>query len=150
MFRRTSENAGPLTSAGGSSTILEVIPDGSNVRRNDVLCRLDASDYEELARQQRIKVEAAETDRDRAQLDLEVAEITLREFRDGTRNQSMEQYDGQITLAKADIQRQSDRLAWSRRMAAQGYLPRGRVVDEEIGLQRSEASLAKSIMAFEN
>src|SRR5262245_50433742 len=31
---------------GGSSTILSVIPEGSMVRRGDVLCVLDSSDYE--------------------------------------------------------------------------------------------------------
>ena len=34
---------------GGASTILEIIPNGTTVKKGDVLCRLDASDYEEVA-----------------------------------------------------------------------------------------------------
>src|SRR5438477_12896274 len=32
--------------AGGASTILELIPEGTLVQKDDVLCRLDAADYE--------------------------------------------------------------------------------------------------------
>src|SRR4051794_7983315 len=38
--------------AGGASTILWLIPDGTMVKKGDILCELDASDYEELVRQQ--------------------------------------------------------------------------------------------------
>ena len=43
---------GQRVSAGGASVLLSVIPEGSLVRRGDVLAVLDSSDYEELLRQQ--------------------------------------------------------------------------------------------------
>src|SRR5437764_3205050 len=47
---------GQRISAGGASVLLSVIPEGSLVRRGDVLAVLDSSDYEELLRQQRMTV----------------------------------------------------------------------------------------------
>src|SRR5262249_43914232 len=43
----------------GATTILSLVPEGTRVRAGDVLCRLDASEYEELARLQRIVVAQA-------------------------------------------------------------------------------------------
>ena len=70
---------------GGASTIIELIPDGSNVKKGDVLCRLDSSDYEELIRQQEIQVQRSRADLEAARLDLESEKAALREYRDGTR-----------------------------------------------------------------
>ena len=44
-------------SGGGASTLLSIVPDGSDVEKGDVLAVLDSSDYEELLRQQQITVE---------------------------------------------------------------------------------------------
>ena len=43
--------------AGGASTILEIIPNGTTVKKGDVLCTLDASEYEDVALAQTIRVE---------------------------------------------------------------------------------------------
>ena len=40
-----------------SSTILEIIPNGTTVKKGDVLCTLDASEYEDVALAQTIRVE---------------------------------------------------------------------------------------------
>ncbi len=56
---------------GGASTILEIIPNGATVKKGDVLCRLDASEYEEVALAQTIRVEqhkAEDVQRDTASL----------------------------------------------------------------------------------
>ena len=43
--------------AGGSSVLLSIVPEGSTVHRGNILAVLDASEYEELLRQQKITVE---------------------------------------------------------------------------------------------
>ena len=48
--------------AGGSSVLLSIVPDGTMVHKGDVLAVLDASEYEELLRQQRITVERSRAD----------------------------------------------------------------------------------------
>src|SRR6185437_9687095 len=48
---------GQRLATGGSSTILTVAPEGTQVKKGDVICVLDASEYDELVRQQQMTVE---------------------------------------------------------------------------------------------
>ena len=49
--------------AGGASTLISVVPDGTMVKRGEILAELDSSDYLELLRVQRISVERAQADK---------------------------------------------------------------------------------------
>ena len=74
---------GQGVSAGGASVLLSVIPEGTTVKRGDVLAVLDSSDYEELLRIQQMSVERANADHVQATLELEIAKLAVREFEDG-------------------------------------------------------------------
>ena len=66
--------------------ILSLVPEGTQVKKGDVLCRLDASEYEELVRTQEIKSEQAKARALRqAELNFDVASgrLAVREYRDG-------------------------------------------------------------------
>ncbi len=134
---------GSAYSGGGSSTILSLVEEGATVRKGDVLCTLDASDYEEMARQQQINVERAQTENRQAELDLEVAHMAVREFREGLFKQTIQDYRGQIVLAESEMERGADRLKWSKRMVVKGYLPAGQVTNEEYNLARSSLTNAQ-------
>lgn len=126
---------------GGSSTIIEIVPDGSMVERDAVLCRLDSSEYEELVRQQEIKVLQARAESERARLDVQSAEIGLREYREGLLEQSRRGLQEQLILNQTDIRRQKDRLAWSADMVRKGYLSEGDLIREKQTLLRSSINL---------
>ena len=113
---------GQTLAAGGSSTILDLVPEGTTVRRDDVLCRLDASDYEELVRQQELKVSTSRSERDQATHTLAAAEAELREYRDGLKIQMIEQFKGQIALAEAELSRLNDRVTWVERMEGRRFV----------------------------
>ncbi len=49
---------GQAVGGGGASTILTVIDEGTEVKKGEILCELDASDYEEMLRLQMMTVEA--------------------------------------------------------------------------------------------
>jgi HlyD family secretion protein len=140
---------GRVLAAGGSSSILELVPDGTTVRKGEVLCRLDSADYEELVREQLIKVEQARAEFRRAQLTVDTAKSALREYRDGLSRQAEEQFRGRIALAHADIQRQTERLTWTKHMAQIGYLPQSRVTDEPLTLDRARFSLEQAQTDFQ-
>lgn len=143
-------NEGRSITAGGASTILSLIPDGSNVKTGDVICKLDASDYEELVRQQTIEVEESKAEYLGAQLDLEADEIRLREYREGLLEQLKEKYQGQIALAEADHRRQQDRVVWTERMAELKYLPLSRLALERQTLQKTQIEKDRSQLALSN
>ena len=133
-------NEGRMLSATGSR-VLELIDEGTRVHRDDVICRLDSSDYEELVRQQELKVQQAKNDFEKAELDLKASEIALVEFRDGTLPQQLQGLDSQILLAQSEVRRQMDRLSWTRQMFKNGYVSGGQVTAEIDRMLRAEVSL---------
>ena len=132
---------GGRVAMGGASTLIQVVPDGTIVKRGDVLAVLDSSEYEELLRLQRIYAERSKADRLRAQLDLEVAQLAVRKFREGTMTEIIEAFRGRVLLARADLERARDRLNWSLGMKAKGYGSASTVKTDEHSLACAEEAL---------
>jgi HlyD family secretion protein len=139
---------GQRLAAGGASVLLSVIPEGSLVKRGDVLAVLDSADYEEMLRLQTITVERAAADKLQADLNLEVARLAVREFEQGTLRETIEDFEGTILLSRADLERANDRLAWCRRMFGKGYLAEGTVTSEEYRNSQLSLALKRQESAF--
>jgi HlyD family secretion protein len=116
--------------------ILTMIDNGAVVKKGDVLCRLDSSQFEELARQQEILTNQARALSLQARLILETARMALREYQEGLVTQLTQEFEGQIALGRSDEQRQADRLAWAEGMSAKGYLSEGQLLTERQALAR--------------
>ena len=134
--------------SGASTRILKLVPDGSVVKKNDVICKLDSSSVEELVRLQKINLQQATSMHDYTKMDLEVSKIALEEYKNGTAKQYQQTLRGQIALATSDASRTTGRLAWSRKMFEKGYLSKTTVRAEELSLQRSDLLLTKSEIAL--
>src|SRR3954452_7503866 len=67
----------------GASAIISLVPDGATVKKDEVICELDSSEYQELARRQQIVVEEAPSEHLRASVTLEAARMALRSYREG-------------------------------------------------------------------
>jgi HlyD family secretion protein len=129
----------------GASTILSLVPEGSMVKKGDVLCELDSSAYQELVRRQQISLEQVKADHQQAVLALDVAKLTLEAYLKGERLQVGSDYQGKIALATSDLSRQADRLEWVRRMLAKGYSSAAQVASE----QQQELRLTLSLRSME-
>lgn len=140
---------GGRVAMGGASTLIRVVPDGTIVKRGDVLALLDSSEYDELLRLQRIYTERSKADRLRAQLDLEIAQLAVRKFREGTMTQIIAAFRGRVLLARAGLQRARDRLNWSRGMKARGYVSASTVKTDERSLTWAEEVLKSEESAFD-
>jgi HlyD family secretion protein len=136
--------SGQRVAGGGASTILDIIPDGSRVKEGDVLCVLDSSDYEEMLRIQVMTVERARADHRQAELDLDVARMAVREFKEGTLAEALKELAGLIALGETTWERASDRLKWARRMLEKGYVPLSQIGTEEINERRAAFQLKQS------
>jgi HlyD family secretion protein len=123
--------------------ILEIIANGTVVKKGDVLCRLDSSQFEELARQQEILTNQARSLCLQAQLVLETGRMALREYQEGLVTQLTKEFEGRIALGRSDMQRQADRLAWAEGMSAKGYLSEGQLLTERQTLARAQHELSK-------
>ena len=122
LERLEIRSQGSAVTSGGASTILSLVEEGTQVKKGDVLCTLDASDYEELVRSQEIKNEQASAALKQAQLNFDVAEISVREYRDGLHKQTVQSLEGSIILNESDLERATDRLRWTEEMLEKGYV----------------------------
>ena len=132
-----------VMTARNASTIIELIPEGSQVVKGDILCRLDSSDYEELVRQQEIKLQESLAEQQKAIYDLKAAQVALLEYREGTLTQRRQDIESRLTLAMANIQRQQDRVNWAEKMVNNKYMAEGQLIAEREFLLRNEIQLRR-------
>ncbi|MEW4569009.1 efflux RND transporter periplasmic adaptor subunit [Tautonia sp. JC769] len=151
LERFSERNAGgSRISTSGRSVLTEVVPEGSVVKKGDVLCRIDGSEYEELIRQKEIEVQKSAAELQQVELDLETAQISLTEYVDGLRVQEIQDYEGQVKLAEAQFKRQQDRLAWSEKMLPLGYISQSRHEQEKQLFLSDQIALDRVRIAYAN
>ncbi len=134
--------------AGGSSVLLSIVPEGSVVHRGDVLAMLDSSEYEELLRQQQITVERSRADHRQAELEYEIAQLAVREFREGTMAEATKDFKRSVALAESDLLRCEDRLDWAQKMKKKGYIAAAQVTNEVFNHARAMFDLDEERAAF--
>jgi len=140
---------GPGGFAQGASTMLTVLPEGSAVKRGDVLATLDSATYDEMYQQQLITVEQAKSSHLQASLNYEIALLAVRQYRDGTVQETLKAMEGAIALARSDLSRASDHLGWTKRMNGKGYSSAATIVSEQHSVSQLNFSLKKLLMSFE-
>ncbi len=150
LERLEMRNEGRSSMVGGSSVITWVIDDGSTVKKGDVLCTLDSSDYDELVRQQEIKVERARADLRTAELNLSVAKLAVQEFRDGLMAQTIQEQEVALSMAESEIERWKARAEWLERMKGKGYASIAQISTADVSLQKAEISAQTARTNLEN
>ena len=143
----------------GTTTILSLIPEGTQVRAGDVLCELDVSEsiddrvqqeisvrnaesaYVKAEKQYEIQVIQNESDVARAEQDLQFAKQDLDKFEEADRALSEQEAREAITLAEEEFERAKDKLAWSDRLAEKGFLTQTELEADGLALTRSEILL---------
>lgn len=111
--------------------------DGARVARGDLVCELDPADLRDRLRTQEIVAMGAEAAYQNARLSREVAEIALTEYLEGVFKQELETISGEVALAMSDLKRAEDRVDWSKRMFARGFLSEAQLVADKLELQRA-------------
>jgi HlyD family secretion protein len=136
--------------AGGSaSTLLSVLPEGTFVKQGVVLATLDASNYEELQRQQVITVEQAKASHLQARLDLEISLLAVQEYREGIVEETLKGMEGSIALAQSDLSRAAEHLGWSEKMSGKGYTSLAQIISEKFSVSQMQFTVKKQLMAMD-
>ncbi len=148
IIRCKLENLSGAAAGSGSSTLIELVPEGSMVKKGDVVARLDGSSYEEMLRQQAILVEQARASELQARLSHEIALLAVKEYEEGTVPETLKGMEGTIALARSDLSRAHDHMDWSQRMNGKGYASTAQVINDKntteqlgITLQRQLSSV---------
>ena len=81
---------------------------------------------------------------------MEIAKLAVREFEQGTLRETIDDFEGRILLARSELERATDRVAWCLRMKAKGYLPAASGhARRSSTVARLDLSLAQQVSAFD-
>lgn len=123
---------------GAASSIRWIVDNGAYVKKGDTLVELDDSSWADQLITQQIALTTAKGDLDQAkatyeldmvasegaiktaEVNLEVAKITLEEYLKGQYEQSRVDFENQLTMARSDVVMWEERAAWSERMSRPG------------------------------
>jgi HlyD family secretion protein len=146
----------------GRTSILFVVPEGTQVSKGDLVCELDASLMVERRIEQTIKVANSDaaavkalqlieiqesqnlSDIRAARQKLEFAGQDLAMFLDGERGLELESSEQTIDLAREELQRTEGRLSWSEKLSERGFLTGTELEADRIAQHRSEVELRRA------
>ena len=146
----------------GTARIVYIVPEGSQVKKGDLLVELDSADAEEKVNQQEIAFEKANADYvaaennleiqksiiqseiDAAQLALDFAEIELNKFREGARMQQIREAEISIQSTEEGLLLAREELDWSRKLFDQGFETKSVVDKGQLNVLRQQLELEKA------
>jgi len=140
----SSKNQDAYCLVEGQTTILMIKPEGTPVKKDEIVCELDSASLRDQLVNQRITTKSAEANHENAKLTREVAEISVIEYVEGIFKQDQATVEGEIKLAESDLSRSEDRLDWARRMFDKGYVSMATKVSEELTLKKNRFALEQA------
>jgi HlyD family secretion protein len=140
----------------GRTSIVSLVPDGSIVKKGDLIVELDASTLKDLIIDQDIAVQRAEAayigsqeslavTENQAKSDIDVARLTmkfakqdLQQYVDGLYPKDVNELKAKIRLAEEDLKRSEDVNDWSKRLYAEKYLSETEYLADKLSVQRKK------------
>lgn len=143
-MQRLLDEAGP-----GATTIVYLIPEGSQVKAGELLCKLDSASYEDEADAQKIRYIQAESYVKTVNSTLEVAKISLREYRDGIYPQDVHLIERYIESCELDCDRLLRTSIWSRDMFNKNYRTDFQVKADVKAYEQSKIALNEALNMYD-
>ena len=148
----------------GRTSIIHLVPDGSMVKKGDLLVELDASTLKDRIIDQDILVQKANasfvdanenlaviknqarSDIDIAKLNLKFAKQDLQQFLDGIFPKDVNELTARIRLSEEDLKRAEDVNDWSKKLYEEKYLSETEYLADKLSVQRRklERDVARS------
>ena len=126
--------------AGGSS-ILWIIQDGEQVKQGDKLVELDSSALEDQINTQKISFSKAKATFIQAQKNCDLAQISVKEYVEGTFKRELQDAETQITIAEENLRSSKDSRAYSQSMFERGYISSLELESQQFAVQRGQLEL---------
>jgi len=138
----------------GRTSIITLIPEGTRVKKGDLLVELDASTLHDTKINQEISVQNTEaayinakenlaivssqaaSDVNQAELNLEFAQQDLKKYLEGQYPKDVNEANKRITLAKEELERSEQTLEWSNRLYQEKYLSETERAADELTVKR--------------
>jgi len=146
----------------GRTTILSLVPEGTQVQAGELVCELDATALIERRFQQSLAVSNAEaalvkarqnheiqvsqnkSDIARAQQKLTFAAQDVKKYAEGERDFERQKAQQAIDIAKEEAARAADKLTWSEKLAGQGFLTSSELDADRVAAHRAAVALEQA------
>ncbi|MBM4107426.1 MAG: HlyD family efflux transporter periplasmic adaptor subunit [Phycisphaerae bacterium] len=150
-----------------TSTILEIVPEGTRVKAGDVLVRLNADDIQTQIEEDVSRVEAARADLVNAEnafaiqvsenesklrkagLNIELATLALDQWLKGEVEQKRKDLELQLENTKKELERLENKHANSLNLFRREFLSKNELDLDEISLRKARADREKALLANE-
>jgi len=134
--------------AGGTS-ILWIVGDGKQVEEGEKLVEFDSSALEEQINTQRIAFEQARATKIQSEKNVNVAEISLKEYTEGTFKQLTQDAEAVIKIAEENLRSSKNSLEHSERMFRKGYVSELDLEAAKFSVERANLELGSAETALE-
>ena len=104
-----------LAQAEAPARIISILPEGTKVKKGDLVCELDSAALRDQLWNQKIVAQVAEAAYNNARLTREVAEIAVVEYEQGIYPQDMQTIQGEVKRAELGFKKTEDRLERTRK-----------------------------------
>lgn len=137
---------------GAGTTIIEIVPEGTEVVEGDFLIQLDDSVLKNDETSQLILVANDEALLEQAKSNLATAEKTLVEYIEGLFYQEKETFEGELFAAEEAQRRAEASLKHGERLAARGFITQLQLQSEQFALakaKRDAAAARRKVQVYE-
>jgi HlyD family secretion protein len=150
----------------GTARIIYIVPEGTNVRKGDLLVELDSSSSQDAVNLQQISVEkaqfallqaeqqleiqksVAESEIQAATLKVEFAQSDLEKFIKGQALQAQRNAQIEITNVLETLQIAQERLDWSEKLYKQGFETKGNLDKDRLTVSQTRLKLEQAQKAL--
>ncbi len=150
----------------GATTIISIVPEGTQVKAGDLVCELDSSVLVDKETQQQILVTQARAALDQAREDkaiqetqnesdiaaadlmLTLAKLDLDKFEQGDYKQQRVELDSQVQVNKENLARAKEYLSFLERLVKKGYRMQSDLDAERIAYSKANNDLVVAVEKF--
>lgn len=128
----------------GRTTVVSMKPDGTYVKKGELVCELDASNVRAQFENQRIGTEGAKAAYRHARLSREAAELAVKEYTEGIYKQEAAEARVAVELARGELKRAEAARAGSRARAQRTTAGREQLAADETAVKKATLALEQA------
>jgi len=125
----------------GSATIISLVPEGTDVKKGQLLVELDSSDIDEKYDSQVVTTNSSLATLNSSRATLRSAEISLEEYVEGTFEQTWMEYENSIFTAEHDRKKSSDDAAYTGRLVTLGFATEQTYEVKKVNFEKAKNTL---------
>ncbi len=140
----SAQNVEVKCQVAGGSSILRIVDDGKQVKEGEKLVELDSSALEDQINTQRIAYEKARATKLQSEKNFSVAQISVREYLEGTYQQLIQDAEALITIAEENLRAAKNSQGHSEKMFRKGYVSELDLEGSRFAVERAELELGSA------